>query len=101
MPKVDDTIHLTMYIDYIQIDKQEQSLFNTNEINYLFDHTERPIIQKLENNTEHIDLHFTRPVKELIIVFVNDDQENTSSDLYDFLKIDNLEVKLNNIKLQS
>lgn len=101
MPGSDESIELTMYIDYIQIDKQEQSLFNTNEIDYLFDHTERPIKQKLTNNTEHILLHFTKPVKELIIVFVNDDVENVNSDLYDFLKIDNLVIKLNNIKLET
>lgn len=101
MPDADESIELTMYIDYIQIDKQEQSLFNTNEIDYLFDYTERPIIQKLQNNTEHILLHFTKPVKELIIVFVNDSEDNNDSDLYEFLKIDNLEIKLNNIKLET
>jgi len=97
----DESIELTMYIDYIEIDKQEQSLFNTNEINYFFDHTERPIIKKIENNTEHISLHYTKPVKELIIVFVNDNEQNKKTDLYQFLKIDNLEIKLNNIKLET
>ena len=101
MTNLDESIELTMYIDYIEIDKQEQSLFNTNEIDYLFDYTERPIIQKLNNNTEHIILHFNKPVKELIIVFVNDTEENSKSDLYEFLKIDNLEIKLNNIKLET
>ena len=93
-------LELTMYIDYIELDKEEQSLFNTNDIDYLFDYTERPIIKKLESNTEHIYLHYTKPVKELIIVFVNDD-ENNQSDLYEFIKIDNLEIKLNNIKLET
>lgn len=96
----DEKIELTMYIDYIEIDNQEQTLFNTNEIDYLFDYTERPIIQKLTSNVEHINLHFDKPVKELIIVFVNDDQSKIS-DLYNFLKIDDLEIKLNNIKLET
>ena len=101
MPEEDESIELTMYIDYIQIDKQEQSLFNTNEIDYLFDQTERPIVKKLENNTERILLHFTKPVKELIIVFVDDNEQNATLDRYEFLNIDNLEIKLNNIKLET
>ena len=101
MSVIDEQIELTIYIDYVEIDKQEKTLFDTNEIDYLFDNTERPIIQKLESNVEHIKLHFTKPVKELIIVFVSDDINRNSIDLYDFLKIDNLEIKLNNIKLET
>ena len=97
MPQ-DENIELTMYIDYIELDKNEQTLFNTNEIDYFFDYTERPIIKKLTNNTEHIMLHYTKPVKELIIVFVKEDPR---SELYDFLRIDNLEIKLNNIKIET
>lgn len=101
MSDQDENIELTMYIDYVDVDKKERILFNTNDIEYLFDYTERPIVRKITNNTEKVSLHFTKPVKEIIIVFVNKDSQNTRTDLYEFLKIDNLEIRLNNIKLET
>ena len=91
-------LDLTFYIDYIHVDKQERTLFHTNEIDYFFDYFEPSITQEIKNDTEIIKLHYTKPVKELIIVFTKDDE---TSDLYDFKKIDNLEIRLNNIKLET
>ena len=66
-----DPIELTMYIDYVEIDKIERSMFNTTEIDYLYDFTEKPITKVLSSNNETIKLHYSKPVKELIIVFIS------------------------------
>ena len=36
---MDDEIEMEMYIDYIELDKQEKSLFMTNDLDFVFDHT--------------------------------------------------------------
>ena len=94
----DQKMEMTVCIDYIELDKQEQTLFNTNEVDYLFDYTERPVIQKLTSDVEHIHLHYTKPVKDIIMVFVKDDP---FKGLFDFLPIDDLVIKLNNITLET
>ena len=91
-------IDLTFYIDYVHIDKHERTLFHTNEIEYLYDYFEPPIQKLMINDVETVELHYTKPVKELIMVFSN---HSETSDIYDFKKIDNLEIKLNNIKLET
>lgn len=95
---MDDEIEMEMYIDYIELDKQEKSLFMTNDLDFVFDHTEKPIIHQLQTTKEEILLHYTKPVKELIIVVVNKDER---SDTYDFKKIINLDIRLNNIKIET
>ena len=95
---MDNVIEIEMFIDYIELDKQERSLFMTNEVNFVFDHTEKPIIQQLNRSKEEIILHYTKPVKELIIVVVDKDDRK---DIYDFKPILNLDITLNNIKIET
>ena len=92
-------IELTMYIDYIEVGKSEKSMFKINEIDYLYDFTEKPIKQLLSSNTESVRLHYTKPVKELLIVFNNGNLENV--DVHNFVAIENMEIRLNNIKLET
>lgn len=93
-----DPIEVTFYIDYIEVDKNERTMFNTNEIDYFYDFTEKPIVQTLQSNNETIQLHYTKPIKELIFVFTPSD---SASDIYNFQTINNLEIRLNNIKLET
>lgn len=89
---------MTIYIDYVDIDKKERTLFNTNEIDYFFEKIYPPIVHVLQSDNEVIPLTFRNPVKELFIVVT---KNNKTNDLYDFQKIENLEIKLNNIKLET
>lgn len=98
MSSEQNNMELDIYIDYIEVDQQERTLFHNNDIDYFFDITERPIQQTMKSNNERVILHYTRPVKELFIVFTTKENENS---LYDFKKIKNLEIRLNDIKLET
>jgi hypothetical protein len=90
---------MTFYIDYVNVDKKEHMLFNTNEIDFFYDVTENPITQMLSpGTTETIILHYTKPVKEIILVFTDVAEIN---DKYKFEAVENIEVRLNNIKLET
>jgi hypothetical protein len=93
-----DEIQVTFYVDYVEIDKQERTIFNVNEIDYFYDFTEKPILHTFQTTNESIPLHYTKPIKELILVFYKTGENN---DMYNFEKIDNIEVRLNNIKLET
>ena len=94
-----ETLPMIIYIDYVNIDQQERTLFHTNEIDYFYDKIEPPIIHKIISNNEEIPLPYTKPVKEIIMIFTKDEED---SELYDFQKLDgNIEVILNNIKLET
>jgi len=98
MPENAELIECDFYIDYVTISDEEKSLFHTNELEYFFNHTEPPIIQTIDNKVEKILLHYTKPVKELFFVF---SPNNENGDIYDFKSIENIEIRLNNIKLET
>lgn len=91
-------INSTLYVDYIEIDKQEKTLFHTNELEYFYDIIDPPIIVKINSTNTTVPLHFTKPVKELIVVLTGDDPYD---DLYDFFEIKNIKIKLNNIEIET
>ena len=96
-----DEVEMTFYVDFVNVDKTEHTLFNTNEIDFLYDKTEQPVIQTLEPNIiNEIILHFSKPVKELVIVFLDND-ESSNDGIYNFQRIENIEIRLNNIKLHT
>lgn len=91
-------IEMDIYIDYIDLGNEEQSMFHTNELEYFFDHTEEPFVQILDSDIEKIHLHYSKPVKELFFIFTSTIE---FSELYDFKPIENIEIRLNNIKLET
>ena len=91
-----NSLEASIMIDYITIDKPEHMLFQTNEIDYLFDINEKVFMEDITDDIKIINLYYNKPVKEILIVFT---KKGTDDDIFTFYPIDNLEISLNNIEL--
>ena len=97
MAEIENNFQAVFYVDYVEIDQEERTLFHNNEIDYIHDITEQPIEHSFTTYKDRIQLHYTKPVKEIFVILKKSD----AIDAFNFLKFKNMTIKLNNIKIET